>query len=165
MSDAQEQESRKRQKQEETLEGVDKLAEVRTERLKHLESTATLWMSILKSITSIETHGAKKTADQPWKEFFEVSIGQELAECPSDFNSADMDFDQVLILVSMHVSAMGKLVANLRKLHANAVQRSKKLKLAIERKEDRAQKKATELMNTDLQKEKREKKLFLDLLI
>ena len=163
--EAEEWESSKRQKQEAAIAGMDKDIAVRGERLDFLSGHLACWRKVFSAVTSIETHGSKKPADQTWKDYFEQCAGVDLqGTYPQSFESADLCFDDMVHLLSGHVAFIGTSVKNLEKTKNNFTSRQAKLKVALEKRQEKDAKKAQEIMNPEITEAKQEQNKILNAL-
>lgn len=103
-----------------------------------------VWKNLLCSIvTPGSTHGGSKEPSMTWVSFFEQTLGEKLKDPPLAFESAEVPFDKVILLLSGHISglqkehdALGKKVSNLNSRLQKADSRAQAKLDAAKRKAD-----------------------------
>ena len=90
----------KKRKAETVLVEIETRLSSQSEKLVEYQRVTDIWKDIFKAVTGIENHGSKKEEGQTWKSFFEQVGGHELTEHPAIFNSSDVGFDEMLMVLT-----------------------------------------------------------------
>lgn len=144
----------KKRKAETALVEIETRLASQSGKFEEYQSVANTWRNIFKAVTGIENHGSKKEEGQSWKSFFEHVGGNQLTEYPAIFNSSDMGFDEMLMVLTSHVRQLElKLVSTTKRKLAAETALQKKNR-AVENQKKRDEQKVEEFFNTELQQEK-----------
>lgn len=131
------------QSYEENKTRISELSGTKTEFLEKLA----VWQKLLSSIvTPGSTHGGSKEPSMTWVSFFEQTLGEELKDPPLAFESAEVPFDKVILLVSIQISGLQKEHDALAKKVSNLDSRLQRADRQAQAKLDAAKRKADALV-------------------
>lgn len=124
------------------LSSIDE-QKIEVEKRKAKGST---WKEVLRLIVSPATNGNDKPPDQPWKAFCEACLGQEIVDCPTHFESPDLPFETIILMISKLVESMQSELEYFQKKLNALLERKKRLENREERKEANAIEKAAKVV-------------------
>lgn len=110
----------------ERLEELQKLALEKTDR----QDT---WERVLKLVISPENNGANKDPELTWLQMFQQVLACELPDAPATFDVQNLAFEDVIVLLSIHIGSLRKEVTSLGKQVANLANRIEKKKSKFQR--------------------------------
>lgn len=144
----------KKRKAETVLVEIETRLSSQSEKLVEYQRVTDIWKNIFKAVTGIENHGSKKEEGQTWKSFFEQVGGHELTEHPAIFNSSDVGFDEMLMVLTPHVRNLEMQLAVCIKRKSAAETALQKQTKSVENQKQKDESKVKDFFNTELQQEK-----------
>lgn len=108
------------------------------EKRDYAETMLSLWEKLLTMIvTPGPQHGSTKEAATDWITFFQDSLGEEIPDAPLIFQQSNMEFPQVIVVVSTHIATL----QNEKQVNATKASNAlKRVEWANQRAERRARK-------------------------
>lgn len=156
----------KRQRfREERNQQAEQRAQVLDGKVGQLQCQYDMWSEILLSITGVDSHGTKEPSGMTWQDYFQQSLGKELADLPPSFMTAELPFTAALLKVSEQVGALQLELSKYQGLEARARERAEKRKRCNAKREQRAEKKVREFCDDTHDASTREASLNLVLKI
>lgn len=149
-------EERKRSKRQ-TLSMLDEeRAAYHLEKETRAKENVVLWTDALQYLTALPTHGSKKPESQTWQEYFEQGLGREVPDVGRQLSSADLPFQDVIVVVTQLLGSQQAEVKNKTALIENATKRAQKRKVVDEVKDAKAKAKLEKLKSghIDIAKQK-----------
>lgn len=155
-------ESNKLQSSSKWIELLSSIEEQKREVEKRKAKGST-WKEVLRLVVSPGTNGNDKPRDQPWKAFCEGCLGQEIVDCPTHFESSDVPFETIILMISKLLESMHNELEYFEKKLNALLERKKKLENREKKKEANAIGKVNKIVELreagkweDVQEEKRQ---------